>query len=141
MSYTCFPPGKYYIGDLCYVINDKLWDRFCEMTTVGYDVLDGYFKWEDKFLWTHSTAYGDGGYFDNHGKEYCVDAGLIGVLPFDLISKHLNGVAHLGNVVEFAKPFTCEYDDGKFFIGDDITIDTDPSYHEDEEEEYDDSEA
>lgn len=138
---TRFPPGKYYVGDLCYVIKD--WDKFCDMTSVGDSVLDGHFAWEGKFLWTHGTAYGDGTYLDNHGREYAVDAGLIGVIPADLITKdNSNGcpIEDLGQILEFIRPFECSYEDGKFYIGDDVVIDTDPSYddgYEDEDESED----
>ena len=26
------PAGKYYIGDLCYVMSDKEWEEFCSLT-------------------------------------------------------------------------------------------------------------
>jgi len=132
MSQTKFPPGKYYVGDLCYVISDAGWDDFCKMTiTDGGNVLDGYFKWKSKFLWTHGTAYGDGCFLDQNGDEYSVDAGLIGVLPFELIDKHEYDITDLGNVLEFFTPFTCDYDDGIFIIGH-LKIDTDPGSREEE---------
>jgi hypothetical protein len=36
-------PGKYYIGDLCYVMHGE-WDEFCALTIVGDKVLDGEFN-------------------------------------------------------------------------------------------------
>ncbi len=139
---TNFPAGKYYIGDLCYAIADDGWDDFCKLTiTDDGNVLDGYFKWKTKFLWTHGTAYGDGCFLDQKGHEYSVDAGLIGVLPFDLIDKHEYDLNDLGNIVTFAHPFTCDYDDGIFIIGH-LKIDTDPGSREEEidEDYYEDEE-
>lgn len=131
-----FPAGKYYIGDLCYVIND--WNAFCEMTIKGNDVLDGEFPWKDKVLYTHGTAYGDGSFNDQFGHEYCVDAGLIGVLPFEYCDRdeHNEAILELGNVVEFKEPFSCTYRNGMFYIGH-LRINTDPREDEDEVD-YDD---
>jgi len=134
---SSFPPGKYYVGDLCYAIADEYWDKFCELTITGYDVLDGEFPWQGKKLYSHHTAYGDGCYFDEQGREYAVDAGLIGVLPADLITKteygDFEGLAH---IIEFKRPFEPYYEKGKFYIGD-IVIDTDPPYEEDDDVDYD----
>ena len=29
------PLGKYYIGDLCYVMSDEEWEQVCRITIVG----------------------------------------------------------------------------------------------------------
>ncbi len=130
-----FPAGRYYVGDLCYAIND--WDKFCALTIHGHDVLDGQFPWRGKMLWTHGTAYGDGCFRDQLGHEYCVDAGLIGVLPAEFIDrsehidKSIEDLNELGQIVEFKQSFDPYYVDGKFHIGH-LVIDTDPSFEEDE---------
>ena len=41
------PAGKYYIGDLCYVMNDAEWDEFCSITIDGHNVIDGEFQMKD----------------------------------------------------------------------------------------------
>lgn len=132
-----FEPGKYYVGDLCYVLDDR-WDEFCSLTIKDNDCLDGTFKLEDgTIFWTHGTAYGDGTYRDREGRKYAVDAGLIGVVPLKEIDdepSYLEG----GQVIEFKRKFEPYYQNGVFYIGD-VIIDTsgnEPMY--DEDEEYDD---
>jgi hypothetical protein len=130
------PAGKYYVGDLCYVIAE--WNDFCDATLIpGCDIRQGYMPWKGQQLWSHTTAYGDGTYYDESGREYGVDAGLIGVLPVELITKtdylDENGnVPDLGQIIEFDKPFECEYVGGMFVIGD-VSIDTDPSFDDDDD--------
>lgn len=127
--------GKYYVGDLCYVLHDR-WDEFCSLTCSGNRVLDGEFNLADgtRFA-TYTTMYGDGNYFDETGKSYDVDAGLIGCVAledinFDDPSNFIAG----GRVVEFVKDFTTFSSGGVISIGN-INIDTDPEYAEDDEEE------
>jgi hypothetical protein len=129
--------GKYYIGDLCYVMHDR-WDEFCALTCNGHRVLDGEFNLKDgtRFA-TYTTMYGDGNYFDEEGKSYDVDAGLIGCVAledinFDDPSNFIAG----GRIVEFVKDFTTFSSGGVISIGT-VCIDTDPEYVEEElEEEY-----
>ena len=79
MSNTKFQAGKYYIGDLCYVMHEK-WTEFCHST----DNEGTLQKLSDnRSFWWHSTAYGDGNFNDQLGNEYPVDAGLIGIINVD----------------------------------------------------------
>ncbi len=78
-----FPAGRYYIGDLCYVLD---WDEVGEVTKWR----DGEFHLKDgtKFV-TYGTAYGDGSYpavdgYTNEVVDYCpVDSGTIGLVSTD----------------------------------------------------------
>jgi len=101
--------------------------------------LYGKFPWKGKSLWQHGTAYGDGAYRGSDGVVYGVDAGLIGIVPVDVVSEDAN--LSLGSVVEFPTSFSVQYVNGEFTFGH-ITIDTDPSYDEDEDdyEDYEDEE-
>ncbi len=137
MNRTSFPPGTYYIGDLCYAIED--WDAFCKLTIKGNECIYGEFPWKTGKMWLHGTAYGDGCFADQEGNEYGVDAGLIGVLPIELVDKHEYELAELGNVVDFPGGFECSYDDGIFYIGH-LRIDTDPGKREEEDVDYSDDE-
>lgn len=131
-----FPAGKYYVGDLCYVLSDR-WDEFCDLTIVNREVLDGGFIMKDGTrFWTHTTMYGDGSYYDGQGREYGVDAGIIGVVSMDQIDKDPNCLDG-GQVVEFKIPFEPYYASGVFQIGN-IRIDTSGSndYDYEEEDEY-----
>lgn len=141
-----FEPGKYYVGDLCYVLGDR-WDEFCELTIKpsdkGMECLDGGFIMKDGTrFWQHCTMYGDGTYRDTQGRKYAVDAGLIGVVSVDQIDKepsYLEG----GQIIEFKNSFEPYYKEGVFHIGyshfhaDGVVINTsgsnEPMYDEDEE--------
>jgi hypothetical protein len=130
-------PGTYYIGDLCYVMHGE-WDEFCKLTIVGDKVLDGEFNLADgRRFATFTTAWGDGNYFDQNGKSYDVDAGLIGCIRLDDIdlTNPENSLIG-GNVVEFIQPFSTFSAGGEIRIGN-VLIDTDPAEVEEElEEEY-----
>ena len=130
-------PGKYYIGDLCYVMHGE-WDEFCSLTIVGDKVLDGEFNLKDgRRFATFTTQWGDGNYFDQNGKSYDVDAGLIGCIRLDDIdlTNPENSLIG-GNIVEFIQPFSTFEAGGEIRIGN-VLIDTDPAEVEEElEEEY-----
>jgi hypothetical protein len=130
-------PGKYYIGDLCYVMHGE-WDEFCKLTISGDKVLDGEFNLADgRRFATFTTAWGDGNYFDQNGKSYDVDAGLIGCIRLDDIdlTNPENSLIG-GNIVEFVQPFSTFSAGGEIRIGN-VLIDTDPAEVEEElEEEY-----
>ena len=130
-------PGKYYIGDLCYVMHGE-WDEFCKLTISGDKVLDGEFNLKDgRRFATFTTAWGDGNYFDQNGKSYDVDAGLIGCIRLDDIdlTNPENSLIG-GNTVEFVQPFSTFKAGGEIRIGN-VLIDTDPAEVEEElEEEY-----
>lgn len=136
-----FAPGAYYIGDLCYVIPDheKWIKEFCMISMDVTQTSDGV-----PFA-MFSTAYGDGSYKDNLGREYGVDSGTIGCIPVNsLTNEEYNAFNHtliqnLGHMEYFDKPFEASNDGGIIRFGN-IVIDTlnDPEYDdepEDEEEE------
>lgn len=144
-SYT-FQAGKYYIGDICYAILDQNWDKLIEETgCFGLDTnsnvnWDGRFIYNSQVCFVDSTAYGDGVFFDNEGREYGVDAGLIGIMPIKACDgDSMNG----GNIVEFKTVFRVFANNGSFQFGN-ITIETgdteedDEEYTEEEDENYDD---
>lgn len=126
---TNFKSGKYYVGDLCYVVNNNNWDKLLDDTDYfGNNDL----KFKDEVIFASNTAYGDGTYYDNKGRDYSVDAGLIGVMPFGIIDE--NEIGRGGQIIEFEKDFKAYEEDGKFYI-DDFIIDTKEDEKENEEEE------
>jgi len=133
--------GKYYIGDLCYVMSDNEWDEFCGITIKGNQCLDGEFEMKDgrKFA-TYGTAYGDGLYRSNIGTKHAVDAGLIGCIRVeDIRAEKYDNIESLGAVVEFQNPFTTaggrgDRDwDGEIRFGH-VRIETNPSDNYDYDE-------
>ena len=124
--------GTYYVGDLCYVMHPQ-WNEVCKLmfnTGRGNDgVLDGEFNRANGVRFAlHSTAYGDGTYYDKQDREYPVDAGLIGCIAVEDVYDpewYLEGV----QTVVFDKPFELVYNDGRIsFVTEDgrtvVAIDT-----------------
>lgn len=113
------PAGKYVLGDPCYAVPDELWEDLLDRcdcfvgnpvgTVKGHSVLG------------FSTAYGDGCYVGSDWFEYCVDAGLIGLVPYTLAEgKCWKG---LSRVLEFNEDTVCTNDGGVMTFGD-VVIDT-----------------
>lgn len=134
------PAGKYYVGDLCYVMHPE-WDEFCGITIKGNQCLEGEFNLKDgRRFATFSTMWGDGEYKDQYGNSYSVDAGLIGCIRVEDIRDETYGdIEDLGNIVEFHSDFVVRGGrtemgrdwDGVIQIGH-IRIETNPEYEEDE---------
>lgn len=125
------PPGKYWIIDPCYVIANDDWHSFLDFTNYfngnASDSKDRYglYEYNGHRVAVCSTAWGDGGYQDQYGNQYSVDAGCIGVVPLELVANDEN--YHLGvrgHYVEFDEPFEVEYDGAVITFGN-FTINTD----------------
>ena len=134
--------GKYYVGDLCYIIGKDRngWDWGTVLDETGYlglyqpgteerlddDETTGYFRHGGVKFFSSSTHSGDGTYKDKQGREYWVDAGLIGCFPMENLPKGIDTQG--GQVVEFESDFSCctVDDDGVIEIGN-VKIDTDPT--------------
>jgi len=103
------PAGEYYIGDLCYVLNDYFYDTI-------FGGLGAYKsglykeKGTTNFFLVDNTTYGDGLYHGNDGKEFNVDAGIIGICPKALCKKNDGG----GQFYTFSQPVRCSFAAGKF---------------------------
>lgn len=135
------PKGNYYVGDLCYVLNDR-WDEFCDKAfdraidtpKCGRMVLDD----GTELAW-FQTMWGDGTYKDNRGRKYPVDAGLIGCIKLnDIDFDHERNDLTGGNVIRFDDKFDCGYDKGMIYFGQGVNaidIHTDDSYEEEDEDE------
>jgi len=130
------PAGKYWVGDLCYVLDD-IWDECCSLFFKGrtdHGCNEGEFQLSDgrRFV-SINTAFGDGCYFDQDRRQYGVDAGLIGcILAKDVGLEGNQGLTSGGYILDFPNDFECRYDEGKIVIGH-IVIDTDPGYEDEEE--------
>ena len=124
--------GKYYVGDLCYVLGDR-WTEVCDLIIVGNKCLDGEFKLSDGTEFAiYCTAWGDGVYVDQFGNAYPVDSGSIGcVLVSSITPGELDKMG--GNLLDFDHDFETSSMDGVIIIGE-IEIDT-QGYDEDEDEE------
>ena len=126
-----FPPGDYYVGDLCYVLAqespvgaklDEAYWRNAEHGTYAAAI-----QHEGASAWQARTAYGDGTYSDEQGRFYGVDSGTIGILSLAACDgtklAEMLGQHTLGHVITLAEGCTPTCDSGVFHIGP-VTIDT-----------------
>lgn len=124
----------FYIGDICYALSEKVYHEVWG----GHDYEDGKFTDPDSGndFAVAGTAHGDGGYRDNEGHLYGVDAGNIGIVPKELCESTEGGFY-------YACPGTAIFveDGGVFEIylpdGKELTIDTNCEADEDDEDEDD----
>lgn len=105
------PPGKYYIGDVCYVLSP---DHYYE-----WDVIHGFTDGlillrppTDAFV-VAKTPWGDGAYIGSDGVWYGVDAGNIGIVPIHMCQ---GKTTHMGSVYEFSGNVKFEYNKGVYTI-------------------------
>ncbi len=109
------PAGKYYVGDLCYVMHPE-WDEMMDIFFPDNSGLpkDGEFTLKDgRRFASYSTMYGDGLYPSNIGSNFSVDAGLIGCIRVEDIRDPEATEARmkaLGAIVEFGTDFVTESD-------------------------------
>jgi hypothetical protein len=100
---------KYYIGDLCYVIEDDVWSEVCDLSFDPMNDPGDMLQLQDgRQFFILDTAYGDGCYGGTDGKAYCVDSGTIGAISVECLegSEKLKDAVErgLGHIVEFAYP-------------------------------------
>ena len=132
------PAGKYYVGDLCYVMHGERWTMFCDATCQkDGTMLNGKFFVDGVNVVFFNTLYGDGEYADNNGRMYPVDAGLIGVIAFeDIDHGNPENSTRWGHVIEFPEAFEClDGGDGQLVFGK-IVIETGDVEEEEEDDEY-----
>lgn len=105
------PAGKYYVGDLCYVINDDAtWAELCDLMfppeSDGRSVDGEYTLKDGRRFACYSTAYGDGLYPSNIGSNLSVDSGSIGcMLVSDITDADEARMKSLGAIYEFGTDF------------------------------------
>jgi hypothetical protein len=116
-----YPAGKYYIGDVCYALDKKVYHNQWGKTynyKPGTYVLS--FNGNQQALTLAHTKYGDGVFVDDINKDvYNVDSGLIGIVPWDLCSpKNIkNNQIKGGHFIESITPIEFKSQDGIFVIG------------------------
>lgn len=129
-------PGKYWIGDLCYVLNDDEWDEVCDQ--IHYRPIDTVLLKNGKVLYVMSTAYGDGVYQSNTEKLYAVDSGTIGIIRYSDLSKFAD-TDESGHVYESDLDFELDREQKGVLIFGGEVIDTryEDDYDHDNEDDYD----
>jgi len=114
-TYTA-PPGKYYIGDLCYVLGDALYSDVFG----NYEYEPGLYTQggTGNFFLVGSTAYGDGQYMGSDDRKFLVDAGIIGITPVSCMAKNDGG----GHLYTFDNPVECTFKSGRFTFVSGFTV-------------------
>lgn len=146
MYTTKMPPGKYYVGDLCYVLHGD-WNEVCDLTIDDNSVKNGIFKLKDgRQFAMYSTMYGDGQYYDYQGRAYSVDSGTIGCIKIDdLVSdtekKDLESTIEAGHgqVLRFPEEFTVYTFEGEINFGN-VHIKTGDEDEDEDDDHYNDGE-
>ena len=117
------PAGKYYVGDLCYVMHD-CWNEVVDLFYPTSDTqkgLDGEFVLRDgRRFASFDTLYGDGSYRSSIGTRHCVDSGSIGCISVYDIRDQTYSPARLqklGAIVDFEAPFEVSVDQGLIRFG------------------------
>jgi hypothetical protein len=131
-----FPPGIYYLSDICYSMDDKLYD---ELWGKQHNYNTGFYSnGKDHFAVFH-TAYGDGCYKGSDGESYGVDAGVIGIVSERLFKAE---GPYGGTRIEAEGPVTFRSDDrGHFWCswdGEEIYINTEGGDEDEDEDEDED---
>jgi len=121
------PAGRYYIGDLCYVMHDE-WKEVCDLFFPAYHPpkgIEGEFTLKDgRRFASFATAWGDGEYRSSINTLHSVDSGSIGCIRVeDIRDNTYPDIETLGAIVEFAEPFEVDADQGLLKFGD-ILIET-----------------
>lgn len=108
ISTATLPAGEYYIGDLCYALDDTIYENVFGAN--DYD--SGLYTQTstNRSFFVDNTAYGDGAFEGSDGKEYCVDAGIIGICNKSLMSQDGEG----GHIHDFKDPVKCVFRGGIF---------------------------
>jgi len=99
--------GKYYVGDLCYVMTNDEWDEVCSLTIKDLTCIDGEFNLKDgRRFAMYGTKWGDGEYKSNIGTSHCVDSGSIGCIRVeDIRANKYDNIEDLGAIVDFQWDF------------------------------------
>jgi hypothetical protein len=102
-----FPAGKYYIGDLCYALNEDIYDKV--FGGQGYD--EGLYSSDLGSFMMYGTG-GDGEFKGSDGHAYPVDAGHIGIASLACCNSEKD--IYGGKVFTFEKPVECSFNDEAF---------------------------
>ena len=102
----------FYIGDICYPLTDTQYEEMWG----AEDYKDGEYTTKGHDWAVYGTAYGDGSYYGG-GYEFSVDAGVIGIIPLELITdeEKLEYARELGHIVTGELTANFETDGKGFF--------------------------
>lgn len=119
---TCvYPAGKYYVGDVCYALSSTVYElQWGDKHSYKAGTFDVEYKGKVGKISVNHTMYGDGIYVDTRkGLEFSVDAGVIGIVPFELCNlKNITkeGTIKGGHFIESTTPVEFRSQNGIFVI-------------------------
>ena len=89
------PRPEWYVGDPCYAISKYLWQDFCDkVNTHSHDALEGdgvEFDFSGHKAYVYNSGLGGDGSFTVKGLDFCVDSGMLSVLPARLVGGDCKG--------------------------------------------------
>jgi hypothetical protein len=106
--------GKYWVGDLCYILPSEGWDAVCSRLGDGPKPVGGEFTLGKHEGAIFPTAYGDGVYYDQVGREFGVDSGTLGIFPAGVYESQFSSG---GSVIDFSEDFEVSCVDGEMRFG------------------------
>ena len=115
------PAGEYYLGDPCYFFTHDDWGKVLQSCHTFSDPIGK--SPNGRPVLGFSTAHGDGVYEGSDGFAYGVDAGMIGLIPVDGITREKDEVERLCNKVKLPAKTICKNNRGRMTFGS-IEIDT-----------------
>ena len=130
------PAGAYYIGDPCYILNDKTYDNILmpvmrEANRNGRDTYEFYSNPHNEYTQrgvVMGTLHGDGIYYDNIGVSYPVDSGQIACIDIASIGLKADIIYYVNTkavyLYNFDKPFDCVRHDNGVLRFNSISINT-----------------
>lgn len=150
----CLPAGRYYVGDLCYVLgHSEDWDPMIEKMypVKNGPMKEGFHEMPNGMQFYAFSVDRDGVFYDEERRPYSVDAGLIGCVhekhmseesKKDIRDSSSNQDEAWGHMFDFEEPFECRVGGDSIYgyyihIGDEISIalKEDDEAEEDEESE------
>lgn len=113
ISATIRSDKGFYVGDICYVLEK---DIYYGVWREKYNFRKGSIQDPEsgRVFAVARTAHGDGGYIGSDGTHFPVDAGVIGLVPLELIG--IPDGLELGKVVEIPGRAIFWAEDGRFEI-------------------------
>jgi len=125
------PAGSYILGDPCYAVPNHEWGQLLQSCNYFENPVGKITRHDksDYHVVAFGTRWGDGTYRGSDGNDYPVDAGLIGLVPVEMVEDLADHT-----IVEFNRDTLCVNDgSGNLRFGH-ITIDTELADEEDEDE-------
>lgn len=106
------PPGKYYVGDPCYVFSES-WQRLLD--SVDYFVKGEIVEFDGYKLYAANVPSGNGLYQDQNDNEFASDSALIGAIPIELIENPAG--EDDGTIIDAPNGLSVYEEGGTFYIG------------------------